>query len=138
MHTIVRDRSGAASVHSLERGSGAPRVRPRRILATRPSEEGVVEQGAGHQSGALQAKYGARRRVKAIEKAVKALATVDAERGFATALIYLDGASLGSARVTDPADPAENKAAVDAVARKHRPEYLVDPRFPATSCPTRI
>ncbi len=72
---------------------------------------------------ALQAKYGVAG-VKAIEKAVKALATVDAKRGLDTKLIYLDSAVLGSARVTDPADPAENKAAVDAVAKKHRPEYL--------------
>ncbi|MGE0363133.1 MAG: hypothetical protein AB7H93_07865 [Vicinamibacterales bacterium] len=74
--------------------------------------------------GALLAKYGTGG-VKAIEQAVKALATADAKRGLATRLVYLDGASLGSARVTDASDPAENKAAVDAVARTHRPEYLV-------------
>lgn len=73
---------------------------------------------------ALAAKYGAAG-VAAIEKAVEKLAAADARRGLATRLLYLDGASLGSARVTDSADPAENKAAVDAVARKHRPEYLV-------------
>ena len=73
---------------------------------------------------ALRAKYGSAG-VSAIEAAVKALATADAARGFATRLVYLDGASVGAARVTDPTDPAENKAAVDALARKHRPEYLV-------------
>jgi len=74
--------------------------------------------------GALLAKYGTGG-VKAIEQAVKALTSADAKRGLATTFIYLDGASLGSARVTDPTDPAENKGAVDAVAKKHRPEYLV-------------
>ena len=33
--------------------------------------------------------------------------------------------SARAKRVTDATDPAENKAAVDAVAKKHRPEYLV-------------
>ena len=74
--------------------------------------------------GALSAKYGTAG-LAAIEKAVKALATADRKRGLATRLLYLDRASLGAARVIDPADPAENKAAIDAVARKHRPEYLV-------------
>jgi hypothetical protein len=73
---------------------------------------------------ALRAKYGSAG-VSAIEAAVKALAKADAARGFATRLVYLDGASVGAARVIDPTDPAENKAAVDALARKHRPEYLV-------------
>ena len=73
---------------------------------------------------ALMTKYGSAG-VAAIEKAVKALAAADAARGFDTRLVYLDGPALGSARVTDAADPAENKAAVDALARKHRPEYLV-------------
>lgn len=74
--------------------------------------------------GALLAKYGSRG-VTAIEQAVRTLATADARRGLATRLLYLDGAPLGAARVIDPADPAENKAAVDAVVKKHRPEYLV-------------
>ncbi|MGD9906302.1 MAG: hypothetical protein AB7U83_22750 [Vicinamibacterales bacterium] len=73
---------------------------------------------------ALTAKYGASG-VKAIQSAVKALAAADARRGFATSLVFLDGAALGAARVTDPSDPAEHKAAVDAVAKRHRPEYLV-------------
>lgn len=74
--------------------------------------------------GALKAKYGAAG-VQAIEKAVKALAAADAKRGLATKLVFLDSAALGPARVLDASDPAENKAAIDAVAKKHRPEYLV-------------
>jgi hypothetical protein len=73
---------------------------------------------------ALVAKYGTAG-LKAIELGVKALAVADARRGFATSLIFLDGAALGRAAVGDAADPAEAKAAVDAVATKHRPEYLV-------------
>lgn len=73
---------------------------------------------------ALMAKYGTVG-VRAIEQAVKTLAAAEAKRGLATTLVYLDGAALGRAAVSDPTDPAENKAAVDAVARKHRPEYLV-------------
>jgi hypothetical protein len=73
---------------------------------------------------ALMAKYG-RDGIDRIESAVKTLAKADRARGFETTLVYLDGATLGRARVTDPTDPAENKAAVDALARKYRPEYLV-------------
>lgn len=73
---------------------------------------------------ALLAKYGVAG-VNTVERAVRALAAADRRRGFDTRLIYLDGAALGRARVTDAADPAENKAAIDAVAKTHRPAYLV-------------
>jgi GNAT superfamily N-acetyltransferase len=73
---------------------------------------------------ALLTKYGPAG-VKAVESAVKALTAADRKRGLATSLVYLDGAALGQARVTDPADPAENKTAIDILAKKHRPEYLV-------------
>ena len=73
---------------------------------------------------ALVAKYGTSG-VKQIEKAVASLIAADRPRGMNTRLIYLDGASLGNKRVTRPGDAVENKTAVDAVAKKHRPEYLV-------------
>jgi Peptidase family C25 len=73
---------------------------------------------------ALRRKYGSTG-IAAIEQAVRALATADAKRGFDTRLVYLDAASLGKARVTDTADPVQNKAAVDAIATRYRPEYLV-------------
>jgi hypothetical protein len=73
---------------------------------------------------ALVGKYGTAG-VKDIEKAVDGLIRADGKRGLKTRLIYLDGGALKRRRVKDPADPVENKAAVDAVARKHRPEYLV-------------
>ena len=73
---------------------------------------------------ALVAKYGTSG-VKEIEKAVAGLKAADRHRGLHTRLIYLDGASLGNKKVTDPGNTVENKAAVDAVAKKHRPEYLV-------------
>lgn len=73
---------------------------------------------------ALNAKYRALG-VKAIETAVRRMVRADARRGFATRLIYLDSGALGRARVRDPTDPVQNKAAIDAVARRHRPEYMV-------------
>ena len=73
---------------------------------------------------ALLSKYGSEG-LRAIEQGIKALAAADRKRGLETTLIYLDGPALGSARVGDPADPAENKAAIDALFAKHRPEYLV-------------
>jgi hypothetical protein len=73
---------------------------------------------------ALKAKYGTAG-VTAIEGAVKQLAGADRARGLDTRLVYLDGAALRSLRVRDAADPAGNKAAVDAVVKRHRPEYLV-------------
>jgi hypothetical protein len=72
----------------------------------------------------LLAKYGPAG-TKAIDGAVRALVAADRKRGFATRLFDLGSAALGKARVRDPSDPTENKAAIDAVARKHRPEYLV-------------
>ena len=92
-------------------------------MATKTAKKALSSKVLVTNRAALQAKYGGAG-VKAIEKAVKALASADAKRGLDTKLIYLDSAALGSARVTDPADPVENKAAVDAVAKKHRPEYL--------------
>ena len=73
---------------------------------------------------ALTRKYGAAG-VKMVEKAVRALTAADRKRGLSTRLVYLDGAALGKVRVRDPGDPAENKAAIDALSKKHRPEYLV-------------
>ena len=56
---------------------------------------------------------------------MRQLVTADKRRGLATRLIYLDGAGLSRNASRIPPIPAENKAAVDAVARRHRPEYLV-------------
>jgi hypothetical protein len=93
-------------------------------MATKPAKRALSKKILITNRAALIAKYGTSG-VKAIELGVKALAAADARRGFATTLIYLDGATLGRAAVGDVADPAEAKAAVDAVAKKHRPEYLV-------------
>lgn len=93
-------------------------------MATKPPTKALSKKILVTNRAALQAKYGTGG-VKVIEQAVKTLAAADARRGFATTLLYLDGAALGRAKVSDPTDPVENKAAVDAVARKHRPEYLV-------------
>jgi len=74
--------------------------------------------------GALAKKYGAAG-VKAIERTIKTLTQADKARGLATRLIYLDADGLGKAKVTDTTDQVQNKGAIDAVSRKHRPEYLV-------------
>ena len=53
---------------------------------------------------ALLSKYGVPG-VTAIEKALHQLAKADKGRGIQTRLVYLDGAGLGSKRVTNPSDP---------------------------------
>jgi hypothetical protein len=93
-------------------------------MAAKPAKRALSKKILITNRAALVAKYRAHG-VKAIEAAVKALAAADAKRGFATTLLYLDGPRLGRAAMGDPGDPAEAKAAVDAVVKKHRPEYLV-------------
>ena len=84
---------------------------------------------------ALLSKYGVPG-VTAIEKALHQLAKADKGRGIETRLVYLDGAGLGSKRVTDFSDPAENKAAIDAVYKKWtRNTWSFSAR--TTWCPTR-
>ena len=73
---------------------------------------------------ALTAKYGGAGVAK-IDAALKALVKADAARGFATRVIDLSRAGSKRKKVTDPADPAENKSAIDGVAKALRPEYLV-------------
>ncbi len=73
---------------------------------------------------ALRAKYGAGGLAK-VDQAVRALIAADRLRGLRTQVVDLAGAALGSARVKDPADPTESKAAVDALVKRHRPEYLL-------------
>jgi hypothetical protein len=83
----------------------------------------IVTNGA-----ALRAKYGAAGLAK-IGQAVKALVEADAKRRIKSRLVFLDRAaamrSFKSRAVTDPADPKQNKDAIDAIFRKARPEYLM-------------
>jgi len=90
-------------------------------MARKPSRSNKV---VVSNRSALLTKYGGPG-VKTIEKALHQLAKADKARGIETRLVYLDGAALGSKRVTNPSDPAENKVAIDAVYRKWTPEYLV-------------
>ncbi len=77
---------------------------------------------------ALKAKYGAAG-VKKINTALKALIAADKARGLQTRVIAIDSAtamkSVKGAKVTDPADPKQNKKAIDAIYAALVPEYLV-------------
>jgi len=73
---------------------------------------------------ALVTKYG-QKGLARIKAAVDALVKADAARGFATSLVYLDGAAGKWPKVKDPADQVENKKAVDGVVKALVPEYLV-------------
>jgi hypothetical protein len=76
---------------------------------------------------ALKAKYG--RGLTAIRAAIRRLIAADRKRGVQTRLVAIDSKSamkrLGAPRVTDVADPEENKKAIDGVHRKLLPDYLM-------------
>jgi Peptidase family C25 len=76
---------------------------------------------------ALTTKYGSN--LAAVDKAVAALVAADKARGLTTMVVNLDDAdamkAAGGQAVTDATDPAQNKAAVDAVYTKYQPDYLV-------------
>jgi hypothetical protein len=77
---------------------------------------------------ALRAKYGAAG-LKKINAALKTLIAADKARGFQTRVIALDSATamkrVKGSKVTDAADPAQNKAAIDAIHTALMPGYLV-------------
>jgi hypothetical protein len=83
----------------------------------------IVTNGA-----ALKAKYDGTGLAK-IGQAVDALIKADAKRGIKSRLVFLDRAatmsSFNGSAVTDPADPKQNKHAIDAIFRKGNPEYLM-------------
>ena len=91
----------------------APPAEPDKVLLTNRS--------------ALTAKYGAK--LADVDKAVAALIAADKARGLTTVVVDLDDADAMKAAagtaVTDATDPAQNKAAVDAVFHAYRPDYLV-------------
>jgi hypothetical protein len=77
---------------------------------------------------ALKSKYGTKG-VTAIRAAVKQLISADSKRGLKTRLIGLDDTAamkkLKAPVVTKASDPKQNKAAIDAVFKKLRPDYLM-------------
>lgn len=77
---------------------------------------------------ALKAKYGAAG-LQAIDQALARMVAADDGRGLATHVIALDDkptmVKLAGKPITKPADPKQAKAAVDAVCRKLRPDYVV-------------
>jgi hypothetical protein len=77
---------------------------------------------------ALTAKYGGGG-VQKIRQAVAALIAADAKRGIKSRLVYLDDAvamkSFKGRAVTDPADPRQNKEAIDAIFKASDPCYLM-------------
>ena len=77
---------------------------------------------------ALRAKYGAAGKSR-IDSAVKTLIAADAARGLKTRVVAIDSAkALKAAKgkaVGGPADVPGAKRAIDAVARKYRPDYVM-------------
>ncbi len=78
--------------------------------------------------GALRRKYGAAG-LKQVNAALAALVAADRKRGLRTKVLYLDDSrsmkAAGAAVVTEPGNPRQNKAAIDAVYKKHAPDYLL-------------
>src|SRR5438105_7455484 len=76
---------------------------------------------------ALEAKYG--QEVKEIYRAVARLIAADKARGLETTVLAIDDAkdmkSVSAGPVTNRSDPRQNKNAIDAVFRKHDPQFLV-------------
>jgi hypothetical protein len=77
---------------------------------------------------ALTAKYGSNG-LKKIRRAITDLIDADGRRGIRSRLVYLDEAAamrrFRGGAVTDPADPRQNKDAIDAIFRAANPEYLM-------------
>jgi hypothetical protein len=77
---------------------------------------------------ALETKYGAAG-VKKINTAIKALIDADKSRGLKTQLMALDSAAamrrVKGKNVSNPTDPKQNKAAIDAVCTAIVPDYLL-------------
>lgn len=77
---------------------------------------------------ALLRKYG-KTGTASIVRAVNKLIAADKKRGIATSLVYLDDAAamkkLKGVAVQNPADPRENKNAIDAVFKALAPDYLM-------------
>ena len=77
---------------------------------------------------ALVAKYGAAG-VTRLTKAIKALIAADNKRGIGTRLVFLDNPTsmkgTSAAAVTQAADCASNKAAIDGIYRAWTPDYIV-------------
>jgi len=78
--------------------------------------------------GALRRKYGGAGLAR-IRTALERLVAADRKRGLVTHVVYLDDARAMHAHrapvVTDPVDYAATKAAIDAVFRAQRPDYLM-------------
>jgi hypothetical protein len=72
-------------------------------------------------------KYGSARR--RIRSAIRTMITADADRGITTALADLSDerqlSAAGAPPVTDPSDPTQVKAAIDAVCDATAPDYVL-------------
>src|SRR6187200_1377409 len=78
--------------------------------------------------GALVKKYGTSGFAE-IGKALVLLQASDKKRGIKSRVVYLDNKAamktLGGKAVMNAADPRENKAAIDAVFKSIKPDYLM-------------
>jgi len=72
----------------------------------------------------LRGKYGAAG-VQSVDAAIGALVAADAKRGITTTAASVDDPALGVAAVSTALDPAQNKAALDAIFTKTKPDYLM-------------
>jgi Peptidase family C25 len=77
---------------------------------------------------ALRSKYG-NKGLLLIRKAVALLRSADKNRGLKSRVVYLDDKptlkKLGGAAVQNATNPRENKAAIDAVCKALKPDYLL-------------
>lgn len=78
--------------------------------------------------GALRAKYGATGLAR-VRAALRKLIAADRRRGLVSVVVFLDDARAMRARraraVVDPADGQATKAAIDALYRTEKPDYLL-------------
>lgn len=75
-------------------------------------------------AGALRTRYGTAGLAQ-VRAALRKLALADKARGMASRTVFLDRPPAGITAVADPADATATKAAVDAIADRMSPTYLV-------------
>ena len=107
-----------------------PAVKQRVRKRTRTTAEGkaVADKLLITNNSALTAKYGAGG-LQSIQTAIAKLIAADQGRGLKTAYLAVDDPAAmqgaNGAPVTNPADPQQNKAAIDALSNAYAPQYMV-------------
>ena len=107
-----------------------PAVKQRVRKRTRTTAEGkaVADKLLITNNSALTAKYG-EGGLQSIQTAIAKLIAADQGRGLKTAYLAVDDPAAmqgaNGAPVTNPADPQQNKAAIDALSNAYAPQYMV-------------